>query len=727
MNAFFLTCSILSIAAFFVIRAAVSLYRNERKLTPHLTWCFMTAISAFFWFLPYFWLTDNAENYILKALKTLGATLQGIIRIFAVDETYADIVEAVAEHSVSAPVLQFYSGIGIFLYLLAPILTFGFILSLFKNIHAYAKYYSFLGKEVHIFSELNERSLALAESIVRPINEDDKDQKERKKRNILKNAPLIIFADILDKNEEEHLDLVANAKDIGAILFRQDITAIHFKRKNQKMYFYLISDEEPEKTMHMDHIISHYKNVPNTKLYIFSDSEESKCFLDSYPTEEKENMRLEVIRVNDIRSLIYHNLDVNGLRLFEHAHVYDLQGDISAQEREIHAVIVGFGRYGKELTKALLWYCQLPGYRVKITVFDEHEDTKDAFMAMCPEIVIDAPYQKKNDMRYEIHFECCKAGAENFYQKLTGLSPVTYVFVSLGEDNLNIATSMGIRSRLAMLRSYPDIETVIYNSAIKERIGIDWHESLPNKNTASAKKTYREIHNIHIIGDLDSFYSNKTVINSDLTKEGFLVHCRYCNACTEKEQETAKKTFYMDDYGFFSSVAKALHARLRKKISDQLNADDPQAQKMFYAFVTETGSDGKKIQNRLYWNRFVLENTLNTEKAKNLSKAINQYNKSLNANKIEIYPYRATPQEIQNLENLHLTCSYENNVFSSAQVIEIAKSAAEIEHVRWNAYMRAEGFSFIRDFNKPLDQPMKMHGNLTPCEELSFSDCVKDI
>ena len=237
--------------------------------------------------------------------------------------------------------------------------------------------------------------------------------------------------------------------------------------------------------------------------------------------------------------------------------------------------------------------------------------------------------------------------------------------------------------------------------------------------------SYSKVHDIHIIGDLESFYSNKTVINSYLTEDGFSVHYRYRKIYYNETAEIAKKTFYMDDYGFFSSVAKALHARLRKKISDRLNENDPQAKKIFSAFVPEIGADGEKIQNSLYWNRFILENTLNTEKAKNLSEAIDQYNNKLN--NFNIYPYRITPQEIQELEDLQLTCSYDGKVFTSAQVMEIAKSAAEIEHIRWNAYMRSEGFSFIQDFNKTYDQKYYLHVNLTPCEDLNFSDCIKDI
>jgi hypothetical protein len=171
----------------------------------------------------------------------------------------------------------------------------------------------------------------------------------------------------------------------------------------------------------------------------------------------------------------------------------------------------------------------------------------------------------------------------------------------------------------------------------------------------------------------------------------------------------------MDDYGFFSSVAKALHARLRKKIADKLSEDDAQAKKIFSEFVISYDNEGNPIQNENYWNHFILTNTTDTESAEQLHATMKTYE-----NKITLYPYRATEEETKGL-------TLDDSSYTPAQLVAIAKSAAKIEHIRWNAYMRAEGFSYVPDFRKALDQPLKMHNNLTPCDELKFSDCVKDI
>jgi hypothetical protein len=120
----------------------------------------------------------------------------------------------------------------------------------------------------------------LAESIVseykitKRTNIKSKTEKQSK--------PLIIFADIIDKNVEEHLDLVERAKKLGAILFRKDMTSIRFKYfKKRKVSFYLISDDESEKIRHAKYIISNYDDK-NSMLYLFSDEIESELFMKSY-------------------------------------------------------------------------------------------------------------------------------------------------------------------------------------------------------------------------------------------------------------------------------------------------------------------------------------------------------------------------------------------------------------------------------------------------------------
>jgi hypothetical protein len=48
---------------------------------------------------------------------------------------------------------------------------------------------------------------------------------------------------------------------------------------------------------------------------------------------------------------------------------------------------------------------------------------------------------------------------------------------------------------------------------------------------------------------------------------------------------------------------------------------------------------------------------------------------------------------------------------------------AEVEHVRWNAYMRAEGYRYSQDRNDLA----RVHNNLVPVSKLSIDEMKKDV
>ena len=53
---------------------------------------------------------------------------------------------------------------------------------------------------------------------------------------------------------------------------------------------------------------------------------------------------------------------------------------------------------------------------------------------------------------------------------------------------------------------------------------------------------------------------------------------------------------------------------------------------------------------------------------------------------------------------------------------EILARVSEIEHIRWNAYMRSEGFVYNRKCTR-----FKMHDKLVSLDELTREDRLKDI
>ncbi|MBO5111045.1 MAG: hypothetical protein J6D21_10060 [Clostridia bacterium] len=625
--------SVLTLAVAFILGviAGTRPYRRRRFIT------FSKCVSAGIFlsgfvliFALYYGDTTPDSIFYGDLWRSLLTALQHTMRIFVLDGGYAGLMAQAAQWA--PDVRAMYEAYGAILYALAPFTTFGFILTFVKNMSSHLRYWlcriSFW-KRTHVFSELNERTLTLAGSLL----EGSVFRFRHRAMNLLFGwfahlvtwffRPILVFTDVSEGTEEAHVDLVEEAREMGAILFRKDLSAVsHGRLPVRRLSIYLISENEEEKLRHAEAMLA--RDFYRSRLYLVSDSVASQCFFQSYTGEERSAMHMEAIRIDDIRFLIYHSLDVNGVRLFENA---VQRGD----EKVISAAIVGFGRYGASMLKALLWYCQLPGYTVKIHVFDEHEDAQSRFETMCPDLIVGPHREVDGDMHYSISFDRAVAGTREFEKKMRELGDITYLFVALGTDEQNVATALSIRRWMKECGRTPDIETVVYDSGLKRRISVAW----PGDET-DRRETDMKSYDLHVIGDMESFYSESTVIASDLIRAGFEVHCRY-ESCTGTH---ARNNFYMNDYNFFSSVSKALHERMRTRLG-----------------LTIPGVDKP-------WDSRTAEEKL---------------------------------------------------------------AIGRVEHVRWNAYMRTEGYRYSGSLEKSSrDNVAKLHNRLVPVSLLSDDDLRLD-
>lgn len=626
-------------------------YKSHRLLTPYRILFGGTYVSAFLLFLP---ICLKQFSRLTPFSQRFGAILisaHHAIRLFAIDNDFAVILEGLAEKAIQPETYWLsvaYAVLGAVLYILSPLLTFGFILSFFKNMASYRRYFFSFGRTVHVFPSLNEHSMALAESIAAAT------EKTGVKKFL---RDVIVFTDVIDGTSEEHYELMEKTRLLGAIVFRKDLESIRFSRRffyrNSTLNFYLIEEDEAEKLRYASAIMKHYDSERNT-LYIFSAAVQCRLLFEAKP-----NTSLRIIRVNDIRSLIYHNLDVYGIRLFHKARVYN--------DNVISAVIVGLGRYGTELLKALTWFCQVEGFKLKINAYEQKKNAEEHFTAACPELMAMNRNETPGEAHYDINIHSgVDVHSSTFHSELAKVKDATYVFVCLGTDDQNIAVSEQIRTLYAGLndRFHPDIETVVYDTHLRKSMGYTWNAhgvlNEPRDAQADGVRNYKgQAYRIHMIGDLESFYSTDTVIDSPLVTSGLHIHLRYTVALAFQKARAAKgapltaeeeraiyasanpasiNEFWQKEYCYRSSVAKALAENLRQRLSDAgylklLGSDTPWAERQF--------------EERL--------------------------------------------------------------------------AIGTVEHVRWNAYMRTEGYS-----QGPRDDLAKRHPNLVATSKLTASDLAKD-
>ena len=602
---FFISALIFALSLFGAFSAVFRHYKKKRLLTPTNIIFVGTALAAMAFFFPIYFYSFSSTETLQTVTKSALLSVQNALRLFALDGDYLDMMECLPSDTAVTALFTF---MGAILYTAAPLLTFNILLTVIKNLNSYLRYLVSIGKSAHIFSELNAKTLALASSIAA-------------KRSFGRKKPIIVFTDVPDDGDEEHYDLLEQAKLLDAVIFKKDLEAVRFSGilLRRRLSFYLISDDEEEKLRHASAIMRDYENE-NTTLYIVSDSDSSAILLSA-----KDKPYPRVIRINDAQSLVYHYLDLHGVRLFTNAREHN--GGV------ISAVIVGLGGYGTEMLKALLWFCQMKGFTLKINAFDAAPDAESRFCVACPEIMSMNPCSVPNEAHYALTIHSgVDAETLDFREKLEAISDATYIFVGLDSDEKNLAVSADIRAIYERIRAdfKPDIEAVIKSSEIAGAVSVSYSEDEPD----GAKNFKGQAYRIHTVGDLEGFYSVDTLINSPVIEAGRRVNERYCGGSPD-----ADEGFYKFEYNFRSSIAKAMHEELRKKLTK-------------LGYIEIPGVDKP-------WDDRTSEEKL---------------------------------------------------------------AIGSVEHIRWNAYMRTEGYRYAKKRNDLA----KTHPNLVPTDRLTDDDLRKD-
>ena len=478
------------------------------------------------------------------------------------------------------------------LFVLAPIFTFGFVLSLFKNLSAYVLYLGSFFRDVYVFSELNDKSLVLANDI-----------KANHKKAV------IVFTDVFEGNEEHTFELLEEAKKLRAICFKNDILVVNFKRHSagKSIFFFAIGADEVENLNQSLKLIEKHKDSENVRLYVFSTKIESELLLSS-----ADKGKVRVRRINEVQALINRVLYEQGEIIFESA-VENGQGS-----KDISAIVVGMGRHGTEMVKALSWFGQMDGYRLEINAYDKDPLAEEKFVAVAPELM-SADYNGvtvEGEAQYKIAVHSgMNVQTISFANAISKITNASYVFVALGDDDVNISTAINLRMYFERMKIHPVIQAVVYNSQQKAAL-------------YDVKNFKGQRYDIEFIGDTESSYVEDVIIDSEIEEDALKRHLKW----------GAEEDFWNFEYNYRSSTASAIHMKARIKCGIP-------------------GSDKKTDQL--------------TEEEKN--------------------------------------------------IIEV------LEHKRWNAYMRSEGYVFSGSSDKSSRNDLaKMHHDLVDFSSLTEDEKRKD-
>lgn len=507
--------SILILAFSIVLARSVSerKYKRDRMFTPFNTIFIGVFLYIFFSMVPIY--SGILPHTSSGVMKMISLSLHSTIQVFTADADHDIIL-----NSINCPFPRLSSLYSVLLsgaFVVAPVLTFGFIVSLFKNASSFLRFILFFFREAYVFSELNDESLSLGSDI-----------REHHKKAV------IIYTGVFENGDEAVFELAERARGIGAILFKKDILSINFNahHANAPIVFYVIGKDETENINQSLRIIERYRYRDNTRLFVFSSRIDGELLL-----TKADRGKLKVRRINTTRSLVNRILYERGQLIFTNAR------DIESGGKKISAVIVGMGGHGTEMLKALAWFCQMDGYHVEINAFDLDNSAEDRFSAIAPELIsgnyndVSIPGEAEYTIRIHSGID---VSTKTFADEITKLTDSTFVFISLGSDTLNIKTAVEMRMLFERMNIKPVIQSVVRNSAEKNALkDITNHKGQP--------------YCIEFVGDNDTSYSESVIMNSDLELDALQRHLKYF----------PEESFWLYEYNYNSSVASAIHMKAR--------------------------------------------------------------------------------------------------------------------------------------------------------------------
>lgn len=583
---FWLSLGVLALSVLLACRAA---RQKQRKLRPLYLLFGGVFLSAVFLLYP-IWRTALQQD-ANGTLKAILVSMHDTIQFFTADSDYGLVRDGI--DGLGEPLREAYAILGAVLALLAPLLTFGFVLTFFKGISSRLRMAFHLPADMYVFSEINPRAVALAEGV--------RAQDAR---------ALVVFTNAPKDGDGLDDDLLSRVNKLHAIVYWDDISLIRLRRAvgGYKTCLFTICDREAESITETLQLVEKYKERENTFIYLFSHNVDSELMLNNI-----DKGKLKVRRVNPTVSLINHILTEEGAALFDNA------VPMNEDTKMISALVVGVGGVGTAVLKALAWYCQMDGYVVNINGIDSNEDTLDRLKAQCPELM-DRRYNgqyRPGEAFYRIRIHQAVMGSATFRQKVREIGTVTYVFVALGDDSLNVSTAVELRVLFEQMHIHPRIVAVMTDSERRTAL-----ENACDRNGTP--------YDIHYVGDMATVYSPDVIINSAWEQKALELHKRYNNG--------DPYGFYEFEYNYKSSMASVIHNEARRHCGI-------------------LGSDKKEAD--------------------------------------------MTPEERDSIETL--------------------------EHKRWNAYMRSEGFIYSGSKDKQSRNDLgRMHHNLVEFDELEDEDKRKD-
>lgn len=315
----------------------------------------------------------------------------------------------------------------------------------------------------------------------------------------------------------------------------------------------------------------------------------------------KEKFKKELRDVSVKMTIRCYNIKQNVIYNYLYTHnLFKELDEMETSTKELSIGVVGNGTYAKELVKAFIWYGQMPGYELKVHVFDEGASLKEYFEYECPELMEKNGNTINGDAKYDLRFYDCSPGTRSYKKQLEEIERFSHLYFVYEEDERNI--DAGIDSKRILknknFNNFTKIICLICSNGKKEMLqGKNLNNGMLklkdyrgdeydleflyeewdyNFSVNSALENEAEAEHKKWVNDptFNDSYEEKYVKKSKEKKKAEVVKNAKENGSAEQteeldteklhlDEEEAKEEFLNYDYNYRSSVTRVIRARKR--------------------------------------------------------------------------------------------------------------------------------------------------------------------
>ena len=543
--------TLFSLGSVFLLRYSVGLYN-----------CFIQAEDSLLWW-------EEISNSLIHALQT-----------FSMDEDYTgyvtngkEMIYVLSNSNISA--VNLYSGFVLLMNIVAPIaggaMLLDLLTSILPNLRLFFLYRCYFHNKYY-FSKLNERSLALATSIMNAY-------RDGKKLFSLKISlrPIIIFCDVYtDRENEKDSELLLGAKALGAVCVKDDLVHIRKNRFKNRLFFLIDDNDNEINNLKMFAKLAEGKNARKLKyseVFLFSQSDMHLTIERSVRSKLardygfKDSQMPVVTPVKCYRNLVCNLL--NDLPLYEPL----VEERRKSDKLKLKVSVLGGGVTGTEMLLSTYWFGQIAGCELSINVFSRESKAEFDEKLNCinPDIYSSTQPMNKilkvdkngscNPPYCTLEYTQCNVDSSSFLNSNgegAAVMDSDYIFIALGTDEINITVANRLREVLGRRHLASDsskrviITYVVYDSALCDVL---------NKKTCFDYSLSDDIPDIYMraVGSLNSVYSVRNVFLSDNEQRAYNMSRLYDVISDTKSRKKNYGKRIKDDYSRWSNLARAMH------------------------------------------------------------------------------------------------------------------------------------------------------------------------